>query len=89
MTEKPTLSYKDTWGQFSSMEDMALARVRNPGPMLGGVMCPAWENTFAVSENRGATWRNPTQDERDQLARAIRDTGECCQKSMESCTVRM
>ena len=88
MTETPAPRYKDTWQEFSSMEEMARARVKNPSPRFGGVTCPAWENTFAVSEDEGATWRNHTPEESQQLAQVIRDTGECCQKSMESCTVR-
>ena len=88
MTIKPLFRYKDTWQEFPNMEEMAQARVRNPSPMLGGATCPAWENTFAVSEDDGASWRNHTPEENDQLAQAIRDTGECCQKFMVNCLPR-
>ena len=88
MTTRPPLRYKDTWHEFDSMAEMAQTRVRNPSPRLGGTRCPALEFTLAVSEDGGANWRNATTAEREQLAQAIRDTGECCQKSMDTCSVR-
>ena len=88
MTTTPTIRYKDTWQEFSSIQEMAWARVTTPGPNLGGSLCPAYEFTFGVSEDNGATWRNPTPLEKDQLAQAIIQTGRCCQNDIESCPVK-
>ena len=48
MTTTPTIRYKDTWQEFSSIQEMARARVTTPGPNLGGSLCPAYEFTFGV-----------------------------------------
>ena len=50
-----------------------MVRVDQPGPNLGGSQCPAWQFTFTVSEDDGASWRNPTTEEKEELAQAIRD----------------
>ena len=88
MVTAPRLRFKDTWQEFNSIAEMAMVRVDQPGPNLGGSQCPAWQFTFAVSEDDGASWRNPTTEEKEELAQAIRDTGRCCQRDITTCSVR-
>ena len=84
----PPLRYKDTWQEFSGIRDMTLARVANPAPNLGGSRCPAYDHTFGLSEDDGTTWRNPTPNDRSELALAIIDTNRCCQRDVLTCAVR-
>ena len=60
----PTL-YQTTWKQtFNSLDELALHGIEKTAPLLGGMECSAAQYTFAVSEDGGADWRNPTDEEK-------------------------
>ena len=79
--------YQDSWGivALGSMQDFALSRVNQRVPLLGGALCPAYEYTFAISEDNAQTWRNPTQAEKFQLYQEIMATTQCCRGLATRC----
>ena len=82
--------YGDTWTKEPvSLQELAELRVTYPSPLLADSTCPAGQYTFSVSDHQGSSPRNPTEEERLELLRAIRDTGRCCQhRSDQDCWAR-
>ena len=91
MTEGPQI-YRDSWGlQFDSIDGLARYRVDHPAPQLGATQCPAIEYTFAVSTDDGHSWRNPGENEQQELRQNVRahlmETGRCCLNNPDNCPV--
>ena len=81
--------FKDSYGQTSpDLQSFAQQRVTQQAPLLGGIQCHAAEYTFAVSEDGGRTWHNPSTETRQALTEAITATGLCCQQLGQECPLR-
>ena len=64
--------YQDYLGpQFSLLDGLARHRVQSTAPLLGGMSCPPIEYTWAVSDDGGASYRNPTEEDKAALRRAV------------------
>lgn len=60
--------YKDYLGpQFVLLSAFARHRVAADAPLLGGMTCPALDYTRSVSDDAGASYRNPTEEEKSAL----------------------
>ena len=62
--------YQDYAGRTcETLEELARYRASVMTPLFGGdTVCPAAQYTFAVSQDQGATWRNPSPEEILELA---------------------
>ena len=81
-----TTIYRDTWKiTYDSLEQTAQDRVANPGPLLGGAECPAAQFTLAASDDNGATWRNLTPSETQELINRVALQPQCCQNAGTDC----
>ncbi len=72
---------------FPTIEALADYRVTVLAPQMGGV-CPAAEYTFDASDDDGQTFRNPSDQEREELKQAVRNHTECCLNRSEECPWR-
>ena len=57
-------------------------------PLLGGATCPAIDYTWSVSDDRGETYRNPTDEEkaalRAEVAKFCYDCGDARQSRADA-----
>ena len=87
--ERVSLVYRDSYGnQRTGLQEWVDFNLSVRQPLLGGAVCPAVEYTFAVSDDGGETFRNPTDDERSDLADAVKETGRCCRPDLPACGFR-
>ena len=78
--------YQDYTGTvFQDMTNLAEYRIKHPAPQLGGAICPAVEYTFAVSDDGGQTWRNPTELTKAALREAVLNQPGCCRNLAGQC----
>ena len=71
---------------YSDIAEFAAERVNMVAPLLGGARDVAIEYTWSVSDDEGATFRNPTIHEQDVLHKAIwnhRASGIDCSRDCE------
>lgn len=61
---------------------------RGPGRLPRHGPSPAAEYTFAVSDDDSQTFRNPSDQEREELEQAVRNHPECCLNRSEECPWR-
>lgn len=57
--------------QHGTMEEFAQHRIQVSAPLLGGMMDPATEYTWSISEDGGNYFRNPTHEEKIELSDAV------------------
>ena len=81
--------YRDYIGStFPTIKALADYRVTAPAPQMGGGVCPAAEYTFDASDDDGQTFRNPSNQEREELKQAVGNHTECCLNRYEECPWR-
>ena len=81
--------YRDYAGPtFPDIEALANYRVRVQAPLFGDATCPAVEYTFAVSEDRGETWLNPSDATKEALKQAVQNQLSCCRNLGDECPVK-
>ena len=71
--------------EFETIEELAEYRIRVKAPLMGGAMCPAAEYTFAVSHDNGASWQNPTDEDKQALLEAVVKHTDCCRNLGAEC----
>ena len=87
--DQPPVFYQDTYLKTPTpLRDFARYRVTHPSPLLGDTVCSAAQFTFAIWEEDGRRWHNPSPKEKQELIQAVVDTGQCCRNLGKDCWAR-
>ncbi len=89
-TEENQLAiYQDYSGVVKpDLATLAKYRTERQAPLLDGVDCPAVEYTFAVSDDDGRTWHNPSPATKQYLKEIVRNINRCCLNLDNRCPLR-
>lgn len=83
-----TTKYQDYSGPvFDTLAELAQYRINNRAPLLGDAVCPAAEYTFALSDDDGRSWRNPNENDQEDLRGSVIAATGCCRLMGPECPV--
>lgn len=81
--------YRDSYGnERQGLEAWVDFNLSVQQPLLADAVCPAVEYNYAISEDGGQSFRRPTDEERFELAEAVKSTGRCCRPKDHACGFR-